>query len=146
MENKLADNIFYQNAFILCNVIQDAEGNAKLDIPFPTYHQTIVENGKQHYCYLTNDLIGKKVLVYIHYAIADEDKITQFSGYLGNDWKNARKDSKAIKHWKITKADALATIVKDKDNPELDVTTKYDGIDKDDIIHPYAAEDVHFKK
>ena len=136
----MSDNIFYRDAFIICNVIDDGEGQAKLDIPFLTYHMTITENQNQHYCYLTNDLIGKEVLVYIHYKIADEAEVFGFTGYLGNDWKEVRKKLAATKHWSMKKSEALAMV------NELGVSAPYTGAGKAEVIHPYMAEDEALKK
>jgi hypothetical protein len=134
----MADNIFYRDAFVLCKVVSGE--NIKLDLPFPIYHQTIVENNKNHYCYVTPDMIGKDVLAFIHYAIDDEKKVFEFPGYLGNQWKDVRKDAKATAIWSVKKEDAFATSVK-VGTSEATQIVKYSGTDKDEIVHPYAADD-----
>ena len=137
----MPDFINYKDAFIKTKIIQSPEGNLILDLPFQIYHQTIVENGNNHYCYITNDLKDKEVIVYIHYAIADESKVKSFSGYLGDDWQEVQKNPDVIKHWFLKKEDALAVSIPDKDNPEIVIKTKYIGTDSQKIVHPYQAED-----
>lgn len=132
-----ADNINYRDGFVKCLVIN--KDGLMLDLPFPIYHQTVVENGRQHYCNL-DGLEGVEVIAYIHYAIADEDKVLAFSGYLGNDWKEVQKDPDAVKHWTMTKEDALET------SDGLGVVTKYDGADKAEVVHPYGAEEKRLVK
>ncbi len=134
----MADNIFYRDTFVKCNVIADDNG-LRLDLPFQIYHQTVVENGNNHYCYLDSNLKDKEVIAYIHYAIKDEDKVKSFIGYLGNDWTEVQKNTDVVKNWTVKKEDALATT-------ENELTVKYDKVDKLDIIHPYMAEDIALKK
>ncbi len=136
-----ADNIFYRDAFIKCSVVKNEDNNPKLDIPFQIYHQTIIEQqNKNHYCDIPGSLADKEVLVYVHYAIPDENKVKAFAGYLGNNWKQVQKNPDVIKFWDIKKEDALAVKVYDKDNPSQ--IQKYVGTDKLDIVHPYIAEDM----
>lgn len=135
-----ADNIYYRDAFIKTTVIAGEDGLLKLDLPFTIYHQTVVNEGKNYYCYLSKNLENKEVIAFIHYAIADEDKVKAFSGYLDNDWKKVRENTDALKHWYLKKEDALAKIIY---NDELGTETviKYDEKDKLDIVHPYLADD-----
>jgi hypothetical protein len=130
----MADNIFYRDCFVKTTVIEDEDG-IKLDLPFQIYHQTIVENGNNHYCYLNKSLVGKEVIVYIHYAIADEQKVKEFKGYLGNKWAEVQKDEDVEKHWNITKAESLATF-------NEGVKTLYTGIDKDERVAPYPVDNL----
>ena len=128
---KAQDNINYKDAYVVTKVIDSSNG-AVLDLPFQTYHQTIVENGRNHYCYLTNDLIGKEVLVYIHYAVKDEAAVKAFKGYLGEKWKDV--SSKSSKYWTVTKGQAFS-ITDDKG-----VTTPYIASDKDDVVEIYPEK------
>lgn len=127
-----ADFKNYKECFVKCKVI-DTDG-LRLDLPFPVYHYTVVENGKQHYSNL-DGLAGIEVIAYIHYAIADEDKVKGYAGYLGDDWKKVNKDVDVAKHWAKKKADAYEIV------DELGVVTKYEGVDKDEVVHPYGAEE-----
>ena len=130
----------YRYAFAIVNIIDGGEGNAKLDLPFQIYSQTIVVEGQNRYCYLTNDLIGKECLLYFAYDLKDEDKIKAFKGYKGEDWKAISKDVDVAKHWAIKKEDALATYLPSVGMVAGEKIT-YKGADKLDIIHPYMAVD-----
>jgi len=125
----------YKYAFLVCDCIADEDGQAKLDLPFQIFSQTICCEGINHYCYLDNSLIGKEVLVYFAYDITDEKIVKEFKGYLGDDWKVVQKIEKVMAKWAVKKEDALATI------SELGVVSKYDGVDRKDLIHPYMAVD-----
>ena len=154
----MADNINFRDAFIICNVIEkevspavnddkgleveSASYEPTLGIPFPIYHQTIVEGNKNHYCYLTPDLIGKKVLVFVHYAIVDESSVHSFPGYLGDKWEDVRKDVKVSEMWSVKKEVAFATSIAEGQTFEI---VKYDGADKDEIVHPYMTNDTKIK-
>jgi hypothetical protein len=135
----MSDNIHYKDCFIKCTVKQVDE-NLVLDLPFQIYHQTIIENNRNHYCYLSPELKDKEVIIYIHYAVADEQKVKEFSGYLGNKLKDVSKNETFAKHWNVKKEDAFAT------SNELGVVTKYNGSDKLDIVHPYLAEELKEKE
>ena len=128
-------NKYYSDAFIVCNVKANEHGDPVLDIPFRTYHQTICHEGVNRYCNLTKDMIGKEVLVYIHYSVSDGPKVFTFDGYLGDNWKAISEVEKVKKHWFKKKKDALAkySLFGDK--------TDYDGDDKEDIIHPYYVDE-----
>jgi hypothetical protein len=130
----------YTYAFLVCNCIAGEDGQAKLDLPFQIYHQTICSEGKNHYCYLDNSLIGKEVLVYFAYDVNDEIKVKSFAGYLGDDWKVVQKIQAIQDKWAVKKEDALAVSVQDKVDPTKIVVTKYEGEDKDETVHPYKGE------
>lgn len=163
----MADNINFKDAFFICDVIEkevqpavtevvtpgSEDGKTEavykivepaitepaLNIPFDIFHQTIVEDNKNHYCYLTRDLIGKKVLVYSHVKIEDEPKVKEFAGYLGEKWEDAQKGVEVAQLYTTKKEDVYATTAK---VGEIDVVSKYDGVDSKELAHPYLALDV----
>ena len=124
----------YKYCYINTTPIADEQGNAKFDLPFPIYSQTIICDDVNHYCYLTNDLIGKECLVRIAYDSKDKKLVESYKGYLGEKWKDVV--SKQDK-WSLTKADALATSVMVADR---EVVTKYNGADKLEVVAPYVEQ------
>ena len=130
----MADNIKYEDAFVVC-MVKDTEGQAVLDLPFLIYHQTVVKDNRCYYCNIPFSLIGQEVLAFVHIAKEDKQKAKNCPGYLGDKWKDVVKDKKATDKWNITKADAYAL------TNDLGVTSEYDGVDKEEIVHPYAADD-----
>lgn len=138
----MADNIHYRDAFVTCKVIEDVEGGRRLDLPFPIYHQTVTESNVCYYCHLPPSLVGKTVLAYIHYAIADDAKVKAYANFLGSSWSDASKDAKATAIWSVKKEDALATTTV---VGEIETVNKYNGADKAEVVHPYIAEDTALK-
>ena len=129
----------YASIIVLTTLILNSDGDAlRLDLPFKTYGQNIVMNGKD-ITYNLNDLsnVGKEVLAKVDYRIADmpgtdvkdESSIADaFAGNLGSDWAKVQKKAGYIKHYAVTKADMLATY--DKDGNKI----PYAGADKDEPV------------
>jgi hypothetical protein len=127
---------FFNEAFVVCKVVSDEEGNLKLDLPFPIYHMTITYQNTCRYCYLSQDLKDKEVLAYIHYFATDEAKVKADKAYLGDTWKTVSTKSEVAKHWAVKKEDAYAV------TSELGTVSKYEGKDKLNVVHPYMAIDI----
>lgn len=128
-----ADNLHYKDAYIKTVVQADEDGNPIFNLPFNIYHQTIVENNINHYCYLTKDLIGKEVIVLVHVKIGEN--ISGYEGYIGDTWEDVRKSVDFKKHWTITKEQALTT------TDEKGEVKPYLGLDKDELVPIYAGID-----
>lgn len=130
-----ADNTNYKSCFVKC-MTKEIDGSLSLDLPFPIYWQNIIYNGVNHYEHIPAKDI--EVIAFIHYAISDEEKVKAYKGYIGDKWKEVSKNADINKHWNKTKADSLAITNIDKSGKET--ITKYDGVDKDEIAHPYVEE------
>ena len=120
----------YKDSWLKCKVVDD-EG-LKLDLPFPIFHQTIIFNNANRYCYLSEDMKDQEVLVYVR--VKKDEDASKFIGYMGSSWAEVKE--KISKYWTVTKEDGLAV------TSELGVTTKYNGADKASLmcVHPYLEK------
>ena len=129
----------YKSILVIAILIMNAEGTAlKPDLPFKTYSQVCVMDGK-NITYRMNDLpnLGAEVLCKVDYSQmaipfaneVDETELAKgFAGNLGQDFEVIKKDVRYTKHYSLTKSDALATYSKEG------VKTEYKEIDKDEVV------------
>jgi len=128
----------YTSAMFITKLKLNEEGTGcVLDIPFRSFGQNIVQNGKD-ITYRLNDpkLAGTEVLAKIDYSSSavpfaneyDESEVAEgHAGYMGNDWETLKKDARYLKHYAVTKADTLATYT------DLGVKVPYVEADKDEV-------------
>jgi len=116
----------------LVRVVDDIQDYLKLDLPFKVYGQNIVSNGRDiTYSLRDLKLEGTEVIAKVDHKIKDQALVDKFVGTIGSKWKDVQKDADYVKHYSLTKEDALATYtVVGLD----DVIVKYDGVDKDDLV------------
>ncbi len=138
----------YKDALVITTLKKNAEGaSLELSLPFRTYSEIIIMNGK-NISYRLHDLKneGKEVLAKVSYRIVDhpsgslkaldESEVAEaFVGSLGNDWSKIQKDLRYTKHYSVTKEEKLATW------DSKGVKTPYAGTDKDDIVKFTLFED-----
>ena len=130
----------YISAIFLVTLTLNADKTAVVpDVPFTYYAINCVQNGKD-ITYNLNDikLAGTEALCHLSYRAApypgnpdvkvEKEVAENFPGYIGNDWDKVMKDARYIKHYNVTKEQALAT------TDGLGVTTPYTGIDKDEVV------------
>ncbi len=124
------------------------EDYLRLSLPFRTYAQNIVASGNS-LTYRLHDLSNEnaEVLAKVSYrtidhpsgsqAALDESAVAEaFTGNMGNDWSKIEKNASYLKHYSVTKEDALATY--DSEG----VKTPYNGADKDDVVKFTQWEDL----
>lgn len=136
----------YRPAIVITK-IKRVDGQNMVDLPFQIFHLTLVENQRNHYCYIPQDLSydGAEVLCYINYQAEDEELVTKSKEFISKNWVIAANDARVLKHWAVKKEDAFATSTINPVDINKPIITKYDGIDKLDIVHPYKADDVYYK-
>ena len=130
-----ADEEGYKSVLVktkLIRVADDIQDYLKLDLPFKVYGQNIVSNGRDiTYSLRDLKLEGTEVIAKVDHKIKDQALVDKFVGTIGSKWKDVQKDADYVKHYSLTKEDALATYtVVGLD----DVIVKYDGVDKDDLV------------
>ncbi len=137
----------YRPAVVITKIKRVDDQNI-VDLPFQIFHLTLIENQNNHYCYVPQDKSyeGAEVLCYIHYQAEDEELVTKSKEFISNDWAVAAKDARVLKHWALTKEIAFATATVNPVDINNPIITKYDGLDKLDIVHPYKANDVYSSK
>jgi len=128
----------YKSILVISVLTHDTEeGTLKINLPFRTYAQNIVCEGKD-ITYRLNDLKNdkKECLAKVDYMAKDYNAVLKsqtkeaeaFVGNMGNEWENIKKDARYSKHYNVTKKDALATYT------DLGEKIPYDGADKDEVV------------
>ena len=129
----------YTSLIILTILILTADGTGvMLNLPFKTYAQNIVCNGKD-YTYRLNDpkLAGTECIAKVDYRSephanpdikVETDIAEAYAGNLGNDWATIKDDARYLKHFSLTKEYALATFT------DEGVKIPYTGLDKNEVV------------
>lgn len=117
----------YKDCYLITKVIK-SEDSFILDLPFQTFHQSIYKDNRDITYSLDEKLVGQEVFAYVR--VKKDEDVSKFTGYLGDSWEKIK--GKIDKFWAIKKEDGFAV------TSELGVTTKYSGVDKNDLmcIHP----------
>ena len=111
--------------------------NLQLNIPFTSYGQNVIYQGKDVTYRLNSVGLGKNVLAKVDYRLTDmpgnsgvvgEANVAEnFAGRLGTLWSEVKGNAKYSTHYSVTLAEKLATYDEEGNK------TLYDGPDKDEL-------------
>jgi hypothetical protein len=120
----------YKRCVIKTTVINDGDGNAKLDIPVRPSAVTVVRLGEM-VTYRLRLHVGEEVLALIGYSTPMPQELKDFNKQFGAKWSDIKNDPDYTKHWPYTKETAWGTW---DWTSEFPVFIPYNGPDKNDPV------------